>query len=128
MKWILVIVNGFAAVVMFGSLALVPYAELTGLRTEAFNMERAGVLEQESLERYLGGHNALVGRLDRYDALARYLYDLVQLDPPFRLGACITFAVNMLAILFFWRKRPDQGNRPTTASTVRLTRGGSPSG
>jgi len=103
MKWILVILNAAAGVVMFGSLALVPYVELTGLRTEALQMERANVIEPERLDLYLRQHDALEGRLDRYDAFARHLYGLAPMARPFLGGACFAFLGNAVLLGVFWR-------------------------
>lgn len=106
MKWFVVILNVIAAVIMFGSLVLVPYVDLTGLRTEAAQMDKGGVFKQDHLDSYLNRHNAMAGRLNRYDALGCYLYGMTPAARPFLRGACIAFLANAVLIGVFWRRHP----------------------
>jgi hypothetical protein len=95
--------NLAAAAIMFGFLSLVPYLNLTILRTEAAQMHKQGVLHQPHLDSYLNEHNALAGRFDLYDALARYLYGQIHTASPFITAACMGFIANAILIGVFWK-------------------------
>lgn len=106
MKKFVVMLNLVAAVVMFGFIGVVPYLNLTILRTEAYQMKEQGVFHEPALEAYLRDRGALDGRFDNIDTLASYWYGRTLTASPFVIASCLAFLCNALLMGIFWRRQP----------------------
>ena len=112
MKKFVVILNLVAAVVMFGFIALVPYRNLTILRTEAAIMTKQGVFHEPALEAYLRDRGALNGRFGTIHALASYWYGRTLTASPFVIASCLGFLCNALLMGIFWKREPSGPSSP----------------
>jgi hypothetical protein len=115
MKKFVVMLNLVAAVVMFGFIALVPYSNLTILRTEAAIMTKQGVFHEPALEAYLRDRGALDGRFDHIHALASYWYGRTLTASPFVIASCLAFLCNAILMGIFWQRQPVGKSSPPSS-------------